>query len=88
MITREFLIEGHDAYTLSPDELGVNESGWTITGDVHEDYYEWVNEFEASHPVYGRVWGDFEQIVYADSDAGYVHFFENHTPQSWDYWDI
>lgn len=88
MITRNFNIEGHDAYTLSPDELGVNESGWTIVGDIHEDYFEWVNEFEATHPIYGRVWGDFENTVYADSDVGYEHFYKNHTPQSWDYWDI
>ena len=78
----------HGAYTLNPDIIGENDSGWTVTGDVHEDYYEWVNEFEATHSEYGKVWGDFEYTVYADSQAGYEDFFKNHTPEEWDYYDI
>lgn len=78
----------HLAYTLSPGEIGEHDDGWVITGQVHEDWYEWVNEFEAIHPVFGRVWGDFESVVYADSKDGFDHFFEHHTPQEWDYWDI
>lgn len=57
-------------------------------GCVHEDYFEWVNEFEAHHPSFGRVWGDFESEVFADSEAGYDAFVEHHAPNQWDYHDI
>lgn len=76
------------AVTLCPEYLGTNDSGWVITGEVMEDYYEWVNDFEATHPDFGRVWGDFEDIVYADSEEGFKHFFEHHPPSEWDYQDI
>ena len=76
------------AFTLHPSELGENASGWVISGEIHEDYYEWVNEFEAIHPDLGRVWGNFENVVYADSQEAFEHFYKNHTPSEWDYWDI
>jgi len=78
----------HQARTLHPDDLGEHSSGWKIEGEVHEDWCEWVNEFEAVHPVYGRVWGDFEDTVYADSAKGYKHFVANHPFEEWDYYDI
>lgn len=62
--------------------------GWTITGEVVQDWICWVNAFEATHPVYGRVWGDFESEVFADSEEGYEAFFAQHTPEEWDPWDI
>lgn len=62
--------------------------GWKIKGCVKEDYSVWVNEFEACHPQYGKVWGDFEETVYADSEEGFQHFYEHHSPDSWDYADI
>lgn len=65
-----------------------HDSGWTITGEIHEDYFVWVNEFEATHPKFGRVWGDFEHTVYADSEEGFQHFWEHHEPEAWDYHDI
>lgn len=89
-----------EAYTLHPEEVRggfdsetglytrTHADGWTISGHVSEDYYEWVNEFEAHHPSFGRVWGDFESEVFADSEEGYAAFFEQHTPHQWDYWDI
>lgn len=91
---------GSPALTLSPDEVRedndrkvgtpsrTHSDGWTISGEIHEDYYEWVNEFEASHPVFGRVWGDFEGEVFADSEEGFQDFYARHTPEAWDYWDI
>ena len=85
---KDFVSTYDSALTLSPDELGVNESGWTIEGAVVEDYYEWVNDFEANHPTFGKVWGNFEGEVHADSEEGFAHFFEHHPPESWDYWDI
>jgi len=65
-----------------------HESGWTITGELEEDYFVWVNDFHATHPTYGRVWGNFETEVFADSEEGYQHFWANHEPESWDYGDI
>lgn len=79
---------GSPALTLDPDHIGSHPDGWTIEGEIHEDYYEWVNEFKASHPTYGLVWGDFESFVFASSEEAYQHFYQNHPPSSWDYWDI
>ena len=76
------------ASTISPSELGENSSGWTITGKIHEDYYEWVNYFEATHPDYGWVKGDYESEITASSEAAYLHFNSNHPPSNWDYMDI
>lgn len=98
MITKHFhSVRG--ALTLSPSavtdsgaESGThtrtNASGWTITGEIHEDYYVWVNDFRATHPKYGRVWGNFESEVHADSEEGFAHFWKHHTPEDWDYGDI
>jgi hypothetical protein len=100
MIVKRFDVEGSLAYTLSAEEVFENHDsqcggasrthadGWKISGDIHEDYFYWVNDFEATHPVFGRVWGNFESEVSADSEAAYQDFFEKHTPESWDYWDI
>jgi len=65
-----------------------HDDGWTIIASVHEDWYEWINYFEAQHPIYGKVWGDFEDEVFADSEEGFQHFYENHPPKIWDYGDI
>jgi len=62
--------------------------GWTISGHIVSDYYYWVNVFEATHPILGKVWGDFEDEVFADSEEGYAHFIEHHEYQTWDYYDI
>jgi len=84
----DFDIQGHEAHTLNPACIGTHEDGWTIEGQIHDDYYKWVNYFEASHPTHGRVWGDFERTVFATSKEAYNHFIEHHFPESWDYWDI
>ena len=92
MIIKKFgidFISPGGALTLYPSYITeLNESGWVISGTIHEDYYEWVNEFEAIHPVYGKVWGDFEIEVFADSEEGFNNFYENHPPNAWDYDDI
>ena len=91
MVKKEFgkdLNSEGGALTLSPDDLGINSDGWTITGKIYEDYYEWVNDFEAHHDKYGNVWGNFESEVYADSEEGFQDFYKNHTPEAWDYADI
>ncbi len=101
MITKKFGVDFHSkdgALTLKANEVcdvpTVGEftkehpDGWTITGVVYEDYVYWVNDFTAEHPTYGKVWGNFEMEVYADTLDGYRHFYANHPPEAWNYSDI
>ena len=104
MITKKFgkdFYSSGGALTLNTSEVSESEDnnrytiyqrthsdGWTIKGQIHEDYFAWVNDFEATHPTYGKVWGNFEEEVFADSEEGYNHFYENHKPEAWDYGDI
>jgi len=91
MITKKFGVDFFSEYgalTLRHEDIGTHEDGWTITGEVHEDYFEWVNDFEAVHKKYGKVWGNFEVEVYADNKEGFKHFYRHHTPEAWDYGDI
>ena len=55
MIIKKVNITGHNANTLPKECIGKNESGWEISGEIHEDYYEWVNDFEATHPTFGKM---------------------------------
>ncbi len=100
-VVKKFGVHFHSdggALTLSADEVTdgpstgahkkTHSDGWTITGVVSEDYYTWVNDFEASHPVHGKVWGNFEEEVHADSEEGFGHFNTYHAPEAWDYGDI
>lgn len=102
MITKKFGQDFHSkdgALTLNVDEVSetnpdsgthtrTHADGWTITGKVHEDYYTWVNDFEAVHPTLGKVWGNFETEVFADSEEAFQDFYAKHAPCAWDYWDI
>jgi len=90
------------ALTLDPEYVGywevgckevkkyskTHENGWTITAQVHEDYYHWINSFKAEHPELGKVRGDFEHEVFADSEEGYQDFYSKFPPEPWDYGDI
>lgn len=80
------VLEGHDSETGMFQRT--HSDGWTIRGEIHEDHFYWVNDFEASHPVYGRVWGNFEETVNADSKEGYDAFCAAHPYTEWDYHDI
>lgn len=88
MIEKTFKDKFYSAYTLAPGDIGKHSSGWEIFGEIINNYYEWVNQFEAEHPIYGKVYGDFEDVVFADSEEGFQHFFNNHPPTAWDYRDI
>ncbi len=103
MIVKKFGVDFHSAggaLTLCAGEVcelpepdrgtytRTHADGWTISGEVHEDYFLWVNGFEASHPTLGRVHGDFESEVHADSEEAFQDFYAKHPPQAWDYWDI
>lgn len=83
----EYNIKGHDAYTLNEKDIGNHKDGWTIVGKIHEDYFAWVNEFDA---VKGdeHIFGDFEKVVFCTSLEALDDFLENHNPTPWDYWDI
>ena len=95
----EDFYSGGGALTLSPREVTrkdiesgchkrTHKDGWIIEGEIHEDYYVWVNDFKAKHPKLGKVWGNFEGKVYAEKKKGFKDFYEKHTPEAWDYWDI
>lgn len=75
------------AYTLCPSDLGTDENGWTVTGEVYEDYYKWVNYFEAKK---NKQWvkGDFEDCIECSSLKAFDDFLQLHKPDEWDYWDI
>ena len=97
MITKKFGIDFDSSggaltlpssYVSEGEDGKTHKNGWTISGDVYEDYYLWVNKFEAVHPELGKVWGNFEDEVYADSEVGYRDFYENFSPEEWDYQDI
>ena len=102
--TKTFNIRDHMAHTLDSDEVTdidfddhtvsgtaytkTHPDGWTITGSVYINYYSWVNDFEAKHPQYGWVHGNFETTVHASSETTYYEFYKSHTPRVWDYHDI
>lgn len=102
MITKKFGVHFKSdggALTLDPEQVTnigatsgghtrTHSDGWSITGEIHEDCFVWVNSFEATHPIFGRVWGDFEHEVFADSEEGFAHFYSCHRPKAWDYGDI
>lgn len=77
-----------EAITLNPKFIGINESGWEISGEVIEDYVEWVNKFRAVHKKYGLIEGDFETGVKFPSYNAMMHFMKEHKPDLWDYYDI
>jgi hypothetical protein len=68
--------------------IATHASGWTIEGELHEDWYSWVNKFKATHPVHGKVVGDFMSKIKATSEEGFRHFMKHHEPNDWDPEDI
>lgn len=75
------------ARTLEP-KTGLVGGGWFITATIYEDYFSWVNEFEATHPLLGRVWGNFEETVWATSQEAHDDFIKHNPFSEWDYRDI
>jgi hypothetical protein len=89
----------NQARTLPPDYVNdvkystgkftkLHESDWEISGEIREDYFRWVNDFQARHETFGSVCGNFEKTVYFDSMEGYEHFLKHHPYKEWDYGDI
>lgn len=83
-----FYVKRHQARSLSPENGFIKETGWTINATISEDYYRWINDFDAFHPVHGRVAGNFESIVRASSEKAYEQFIKDHPYEEWDYGDI
>ena len=69
----EYVLKNH------PEFKKIHESGWLIEGfiDCDDDIF-FVNDFKASHPLYGKVFGNTWTIVYSDSKEAYDDFIKNH----------
>ena len=52
--------------------------GWSIMTAINKNNATIKGTFEASHPIHGRVHGNFENAIYADSEEGYANFVLNH----------
>jgi len=91
MLTKQKGVHWQNMYgacTLSALMLGENVSGWTISGEVFRDYYSWVNSFEATHPDYGAIKGDYEDKILVETEAAWQHFYQYHPPEQWSYMEI
>lgn len=83
------MIRSYKSYVLNNKVYSKTHSdGWTIYARVYNDYYSWIDEFAAIHPVYGNVYGDLSTRVKADSKEGYDNFMKNHPPEIFDADDI
>ena len=84
----EFNVQGHLAKTLEPEYIG-EHNGWVVAGEVHENYYRWVNDFIAIK-IGTNMWvkGNFETIVEASNKEAYDEFVKLFPPVDWDYWSI
>lgn len=68
----------------------IHDSGWTVTGTVSADYYAWVKEFVATHPVHGTVAANDEGncSLYISSQKALKHFLKCHPLEIFDLHDI
>ena len=68
-----------------------HKNGWTISGQIVEDWVSWVPFITASHKNYGIIYGDFSEeiiVVSDNSDKALFHFLDNNMPLVWTSWDI
>lgn len=63
-------------------------SGWTIRAKIHNDWYSWIQNFEAQHPIFGDLKGDFNDKVECTDKNAFFHFIKYHTPIIFDMYDI
>jgi len=75
------------AYTLDPSSVSEIRDGWKLKGEVQQDYYSWINYFEAKKGL-NWVKGDFEKEVTCSSLKAFDDFLSNFEVESWDYADI
>lgn len=76
-----------NAITLHTNAL--ESKSWEVTGKIHEDYYEWINDFYAVEKSTNNiVFGNFESKVYATDEDTYIRFRKDIKVVNWDYQDI
>lgn len=63
-------------------------SGWTIGGDVVGDYWAWVEQIKASHPIHGQVEGRPTDGIRATSKEAYDALVKDHPFKLFDLGDI
>jgi hypothetical protein len=56
-----------------------HSSGWEIKACLeYDDYYSYVENFVAIHPVYGKITADLSKEIIAESKKAYEHFILHH----------
>jgi hypothetical protein len=55
---------------------------------IVSDYYVWIENFIAVHPIYGTIIADLRNEIIADSKEAYDNFIINHPMKEFDLWDI
>lgn len=63
-------------------------TSWTIIGNCIEDWFYWIDDFEAHHPTHGIIFGSFNKNVYAESKECFENFVSSHHYEEWDAGDI
>jgi hypothetical protein len=66
----------------------VHPDGWTITGDLVQEWVCFVNNFSAVNQNGDWVRGDFGTVVWASSEEAFDDFVAAHPFHEWDYEDI
>lgn len=57
------------------DPRGKVFDGWTvIPEEVHSDHFTWVNDFSATHTLFGYVKGNLTSTIYTSSLQALQHF--------------
>lgn len=58
--------------------------GWIIEAKrVQSEFYaefSWIEEFKATHPIHGIVFGDYQSKVYASTNKAFEHFHQYYFP--------
>lgn len=55
-----------------------HEDGWTISAKIEHYHYVWIETFKASHPKYGRIYGNLNESIKVQSLKAYEHFIKYH----------
>lgn len=88
-------VEKPNAFTFSPLILNKeNDHQWIFNAEVQEDYYEWINGFEAIHPKFGKVCGNLEKHIKFEKNQNEEELLIDFIKQNlkfmlvWNYLDI
>jgi hypothetical protein len=64
-----------------------HKDGWTIRGEIHNDWYSWVEDFVATHPENGAITREGNEVT-APSKQVWDTFVKRHPLTPFDYGDI